>query len=177
MGRWDGKITFCSEVSSETYINCLDTLLPVVLKYYDSEEIEIEDRRVFEDFKFEEIDKFFLSDTYWPDGHPLAGEPIILSDEQVFAINNYLNNNTGIQSLPTGLGKTIITACLSKIVESYGRSIVIVPSKSLVTQTEQDYKNVGLDVGVFYGDKRSISSTHYYYMAEFVITNEEWSNF
>ena len=160
MGRWDGKITFCSEVSSETYINCLDTLLPVLLKYYDSEEIEIEDRRVFEDFKFEEIDKFFLSDTYWPDGHPLAGEPIILSDEQVFAINNYLNNNTGIQSLPTGLGKTIITACLSKIVEAYGRSIVIVPSKSLVTQTEQDYKNVGLDVGVFYGDRKEVFHQH-----------------
>lgn len=55
---------------------------------------------------------------------------------------------------------TLITAALSHMVEQYGRSIVIVPNKSLVTQTEDDYRNMGLDVGVFYGDRKEFGHTH-----------------
>ena len=42
----------------------------------------------------------------------------------------------------------------------YGRSIVIVPTKDLVTQTEEDYINMGLDVGVFFGDRKEYLKTH-----------------
>ena len=49
----------------------------------------------------------------------------------------------------------LITAALSNKVEKYGRSIVIVPNKDLVTQTYADYAN-GLDVGVYYGDKKQL---------------------
>jgi superfamily II DNA or RNA helicase len=37
---------------------------------------------------------------------------------------------------------------------------VIVPNKSLVTQTEDDYKNLGLDVGVYFGDRKEYGKTH-----------------
>jgi superfamily II DNA or RNA helicase len=63
-------------------------------------------------------------------------------------------------NLATGSGKTIITAILSSKVEPYGRSIIIVPSKSLVEQTEEDYINLQLDVGVYYGDRKDIGKTH-----------------
>lgn len=55
---------------------------------------------------------------------------------------------------------TIITGALSKLSEEFGRTLTIVPSKSLVLQTEQDYRNIGLDVGVYYGDRKDLSSTH-----------------
>lgn len=55
---------------------------------------------------------------------------------------------------------TITTATLSKLCETYGRSIVIVPNKSLVEQTEEDYINCGLDVGVYYGDRKDFNKTH-----------------
>lgn len=55
---------------------------------------------------------------------------------------------------------TIITATLSSLVEPYGRSIVIVPNKSLVKQTEEDYINLGLDVGVFFGERKEWNKTH-----------------
>ena len=55
---------------------------------------------------------------------------------------------------------TIITAALSHSIEHYGRSVVIVPNKSLVTQTEKDYRNMGLDVGVFYGDRKEFDHQH-----------------
>jgi hypothetical protein len=35
-----------------------------------------------------------------------------------------------------------------------------VPNKSLVTQTEADYVNMGLDVGVFFGDRKEFGKTH-----------------
>ena len=34
------------------------------------------------------------------------------------------------------------------------------PNKSLVTQTEKDYINLGLDVGVYYGDRKEFAKTH-----------------
>ena len=49
---------------------------------------------------------------------------------------------------------------LSKKCEPYGRTIVIVPNKSLVKQTEEDYINLGLDVGVYYGDRKELGKMH-----------------
>jgi len=55
---------------------------------------------------------------------------------------------------------TIMTAALSQRCEAHGRTIVIVPNKSLVTQTEKDYRGLGLDVGVFFGDRKEFGKTH-----------------
>ena len=55
---------------------------------------------------------------------------------------------------------TLITAALSYSCEPHGRTIVIVPNKSLVTQTEADYINLGLDVGVYFGDRKEYGRTH-----------------
>jgi len=84
----------------------------------------------------------------------------LLPDYQVEIINNFLANPQCIQEVATGAGKTIMTASLSWNVEPYGRSIVIVPNKSLVTQTEKDYVNLGLDVGVYFGDRKDYNCTH-----------------
>ena len=53
-----------------------------------------------------------------------------------------------------------VTAALSDLCEQYGRTIVIVPNKDLVLQTEKDYKNLGLDVGVLFGDRKEYDKTH-----------------
>jgi superfamily II DNA or RNA helicase len=96
----------------------------------------------------------------WPKGHPAAGQSMVLRDYQVEIINKFLTNPQCIQEVATGAGKTIITAALSDAVSAYGRSIVIVPNKSLVTQTEQDYINMGLDVGVYFGDRKEYNRQH-----------------
>ena len=96
----------------------------------------------------------------WPEGHPEAGKPIILRDYQYDVINKFLENPQSLQEVATGAGKTITTATLSHICEKYGRTMVIVPNKSLVVQTEEDYKNCGLDVGVYFGDRKELNHTH-----------------
>ena len=55
---------------------------------------------------------------------------------------------------------TITTATLAKVCESIGRTLTIVPNKSLVEQTEEDFVNCGLDVGVYYGDRKDTNKTH-----------------
>ena len=55
---------------------------------------------------------------------------------------------------------TVITAALSNAVAPYGRTIVIVPNKSLVTQTEKDYINMEQDVGVYFGDRKEFGRQH-----------------
>lgn len=158
LGRWNGKTSFC-DIGARSYLNLLDTLLPIVQNY--GYEIEINDRRnPTPEFIFEEVREDSYSHILWPEGHPIAGQPIKIKEHQLGVINSYLENITGINIAPTGSGKTLITAILSHKVQPYGRSIVIVPTKDLVTQTEEDYINVGLDVGVFFGDRKEYGKTH-----------------
>lgn len=158
LGRWDGKIYFFSQAGS-TYNNLLDEIVPEIInKGY---EIEIDDKRGKFDFSnTEPIEEDTFKHIVWPKGHPHEGKPVILRDYQVNAVNQFIKNPQCIQELSTSSGKTIITATLSKLVEQYGRTIVIVPNKSLVVQTFQDYQNIGLDVGVYYGDKKETDKTH-----------------
>ena len=81
-------------------------------------------------------------------------------DHQIRVINNFIENLQCIQTVPTSGGKTLITATLSSLVEPYGRSIVIVPTKDLATQTLESYQLLGLDVGVFTGDVKNWGKKH-----------------
>lgn len=158
LGRWNGKMSFC-DIGARSYLNLLDKLLPIVQS--EGYEVEIDDRRNSTiEFEFNEVDENSYEHIKWPKGHVKAGHPIIIKEHQIEIINSYLNNITGVSIAPTGSGKTLISAILSHKVEPYGRSIVIVPSKDLVTQTEEDYKNLGLDVGVFFGDRKEYGKTH-----------------
>ena len=158
LGRWDGKVPFFN-LGGTSYINLLPEILPILenLNY----DVELEDSRDYStQFEFDEITETTFAHKTWPAGHPRAGEPIILRDYQPEILNNFLRNRQSVQEVATGAGKTIMTAALSQSVEQYGRSIVIVPNKSLVTQTEADYKNLGLDVGVYFGDRKEYNRTH-----------------
>ena len=158
LGRWDGKMSFC-DIGGRSYVNLLDRLLPIVQQH--GYEVEIDDQRQpGENFEFELVKEDSYSHLCWPKGHQYAGTPILIKEHQLEVINSYLENITGINIAPTGSGKTLITAILSHKVQPYGRSIVIVPTKDLVTQTEEDYINMGLDVGVFFGDRKEYLKTH-----------------
>tara|TARA_Y100001970_G_C14250399_1_gene871425 strand:+ start:2512 stop:3966 length:1455 start_codon:yes stop_codon:yes gene_type:complete len=157
LGRWDGNIRFC-DIGGRTYLNLLDKILPIIEdQEYD---VQIEDNREAHDFQFELIDESIHFNKTWGKKHPQAGQPIVLRDYQVQTINKFLEAPQCLQEIATGAGKTIITATLSQLVQKYGRSIVIVPNKSLVSQTEEDYKTLGLDVGVYYGERKEFNKQH-----------------
>jgi superfamily II DNA or RNA helicase len=158
LGRWDGKVAYF-QMGGSTYTNLLPEIIPILENYnYD---IELDDQRDYSTtFEFERVTEETFAHINWGKGHPMEGQPIKLRDYQVEIINNFLENPQSIQEIATGAGKTIMTAALSQRCEAHGRTIVIVPNKSLVTQTEKDYRGLGLDVGVYFGDRKEWGKKH-----------------
>ena len=159
LGRWDGTKTFFG-IGGTGYLAHLDIILPIIEDA--GYEIEVEDLRQHQKFTFTPVTENYWADKgkTWPEGHPSSGQPIVLRDYQYDVINKFLENPQSLQEVATGAGKTITTATLSHLCEPYGRTMVIVPNKSLVVQTEEDYKNLGLDVGVYFGDRKELNRTH-----------------
>jgi superfamily II DNA or RNA helicase len=159
LGRWDGTKTYFG-IGGTGYLAHLDVILPIVEDA--GYEIDIEDLRQHSRIEFEPITENYWADQgkTWPIGHPEAGTPIVLRDYQYDVVNKFLANTQALQEVATGAGKTITTATLSHLCEPYGRTMVIVPNKSLVVQTEEDYLNLGLDVGVYFGDRKELGKTH-----------------
>ena len=159
LGRWDGTKTYFG-IGGTGYLAHLDVILPIVEDA--GYEILIEDLRQHSKIEFEPITENYWADQgkTWPNGHPEAGTPIVLRDYQFDVVNKFLANTQALQEVATGAGKTITTATLSHLCEPYGRTMIIVPNKSLVVQTEEDYRNLGLDVGVYFGDRKELGKTH-----------------
>jgi superfamily II DNA or RNA helicase len=159
LGRWDGTMTFFG-IGGTGFLAHLDIIIPTITG--DGYEIEVIDHRTAPELTFTPITENYWADQgkVWPKGHQLEGQPIVLRDYQYDVVNQFLENPQSLQEVATGAGKTITTATLSHLCEPYGRSIVIVPNKSLVVQTEEDYLNLGLDVGVYFGDRKELGKTH-----------------
>jgi superfamily II DNA or RNA helicase len=158
LGRWDGKIAYF-QLGGSTYTNLLPEILPILERFdYD---VDLDDQRTYSNtFTFSPAAEDTFASKAWPEGHPAAGQPVMMRDYQVEIINNFLQNPQCVQEVATGAGKTLMTAALSWNVQTYGRSIVIVPNKDLVRQTEKDYINLGLDVGVYFGDRKDYNRRH-----------------
>ncbi len=159
LGRWDGTKTYFS-IGGTGYLAHLDVILPIIEN--DGYDIEVEDLRPHQDITFSPVTENYWADQNktWPKGHVNEGESIVLRDYQYEVINKFLENPQSLQEVATGAGKTITTATLSALCEPYGRTMVVVPNKSLVVQTEEDYRNLGLDVGVYFGDRKELNRTH-----------------
>jgi superfamily II DNA or RNA helicase len=159
LGRWDGTVAFFG-IGGTGYMCHLEEIVNTLVS--SGYEIDVEDQRLPVELSFTKVTENYWADKncVWPKGHPAEGQSIVLRDYQVDAINKFLENPQCLQEIATGAGKTITTATLSHCVEKYGRSIIIVPNKSLVEQTEEDYINCGLDVGVYYGDRKELGKTH-----------------
>ena len=160
LGRWDGTNSLFG-IGGNGYLSQLEKIMEI-LTNMGIEISDVEDLREPVKLKFDAVTEHYWADQgkVWPKGHPDEGNPIMLRDYQVEAINKFLENPQALQEIATGAGKTITTATLSQLCEQYGRTITIVPNKSLVEQTEEDFINVGLDVGVYYGDRKDLGKTH-----------------
>jgi superfamily II DNA or RNA helicase len=158
LGRWNGMVSFFN-LGGSTYVNLLPEILPILID--KGWEIVLDDRREYQtSFELTQVNTNTFEHIKWPDTHTAAGQPVVLRDYQVEIINNFLKDPQCLQEIATGAGKTLITASLSERVQALGRSIVIVPNKSLVVQTEEDYINMQLDVGVYFGDRKEFNKQH-----------------
>ena len=102
LGRWDGTVSFC-DIGGRTYINLIPQLIPIIQE--SGYNVEIDDKRVQYKFEFDEVDENTYSHVVWPQGHPMAGDPIVLREHQVEMINSYLESGQSINLCPTAGGK------------------------------------------------------------------------
>lgn len=159
LGRWDGTVAFFG-IGGTGYMSHIEECIDIVSR--EGYDIEVEDLRTPINLEFKQVTENYWADMgkVWPKGHIMEGKPIVLRDYQYEAVNKFLENPQCLQEIATGAGKTITTATLSHCCEKYGRTVVIVPNKSLVEQTEEDFRNLELDVGVYYGDRKELNKTH-----------------
>lgn len=101
MGRWDGTVSFCT-IGGQTYIPFLPKLLEIVVN--DGYEVTLVDNRPDVSFSFPTIDETFLSSHKWSEGQ-FKGEPIVLREHQVNAINSITRNDTSTIVAATSAGK------------------------------------------------------------------------
>lgn len=101
--RWNGKINYFT-IGGSTFIHLLEDILTFLDdKGYDIELNDLRDNT--QSFVFDKINQESFSETTWPEGHEMAGEPIVLRDYQVEIINNFLANPQSLQEVATGAGK------------------------------------------------------------------------
>ena len=153
LGRWDGRVRFF-EPTGKTYNRLLDRIVPFLLEW--EYEIEIEDKRV----QVKRPDQRAAPDMF---GHIMGyrGKPLEVRPYQVEAINALVEEGSGFIIAGTGAGKSLITAGLCEV---YGRSgyrtITIVPSGDLVSQTFDAFTMCGMDVGRYSGDFKELHAQH-----------------
>jgi superfamily II DNA or RNA helicase len=165
LGRWDGKIRFF-EKTGKTYLRLLDEILPYIVDWgYD---VDIDDKRKLEkpteDIKgtLRSFDSVGLALTgedldVMGDVEFAPGKKFQLRPYQLQAVKAAIDIGSGFIIAGTGAGKTSITAALSNYYSSHGfRTITIVPSGDLVTQTADWYKSLGLDTGIYSGEEKDI---------------------
>ena len=153
LGVWDGKIPYFKN-AGETYVNLLTEIVPIVEDW--DYKIKLVDKRQAHVLVAPEIDNTLLSSVL------INGKPLILRDHQVDIINALLENGGGIGKAATGAGKTFITGALTLIHEALDdlRVLTIVPNKTLVKQTYNDYVMLGIDSGIYYGDEKRTDHKH-----------------
>lgn len=147
LGRWDGKIRFF-EKTGKTYIRLLDEIFPFLDKW--GYEIELKDERVPIKI-FPELVKENHFEEFG----------IELRPYQVEAINVALTESSGFIVAGTGGGKSLICAGLCSAYGKVGyKTITIVPSSDLVTQTADWYRICGMDVGEYSGTTKELGCQH-----------------
>jgi len=153
LGRFDGKVRFF-EKTGRTYIRLLHEIIPYLEKWgYD---IELNDKRIPVDNPTERI----TSDHFKQFNINLRGY-------QVDSINECLDAGSGFIIAGTGAGKSVMCAGLCDMYGRAGyRTMTIVPSSDLVTQTAEWYIACGMEAGEYSGaKKRNSRSTRCCYVA------------
>jgi superfamily II DNA or RNA helicase len=153
LGRWDGRIRFF-ERTGRTAIRLLDQIIPFIVGW--DYEIELTDKRV-------PVEHPTMRATHDMFAHCIGyrDKPVEVRPYQVDAINALVEAGSGFVIAGTGAGKSLVTAGLCNVYGSLDyKTITIVPSSDLVTQTADAFRMCGMDVGEYSGDKKEVDKPH-----------------
>ena len=129
---WDGRIRLFNRINNTLYVG----LLPHLKKFCEERnyELKIDDElSTTENFSLVEAKEF--ADT--------LGIPFEVRDYQIKAFSHCVRKNRALLLSPTASGKSLIIYLLVRWFSS--KTLIIVPTTSLVAQLQKDFKDYGYD--------------------------------
>jgi superfamily II DNA or RNA helicase len=132
IGTWDGLIPFIEDNITFSY------LVPQIKKFLETLDYEvlIDKSLLNNQLPLITIDENFL----------LKETGKKLREHQVRGANIVLSQHKGVLEYSTSSGKTLLCLAVSKAVDPYMKSLVVVPNQQLLDQTYSDYSSSDLSV-------------------------------
>lgn len=151
--KWDGHIRLFDKMGN-TFFNFLPEIIADIKGF--GFKIKLKDQRKFYDINVPLVDPKIFAE------YEKNGDPIVLGDHQVNAINALTQSNGGIIIAGTGAGKTFICAALAKLYHDTSglKTVIVVPNSGLVMQTAKELNSVGIDCGRMNADYKEFDRTH-----------------
>ena len=141
---WDGKIRLYNIVTGEIYMG----LLPYIEEYLQNngELYELEDGLRNEREVARSVVQGFVRGLR----HTLNGKRIKIRDYQIDAITHAIATNRSLLISPTASGKSLIIYCLVRYYQMMElKTLILVPTTSLVEQMYKDFEDYGWSSGTY----------------------------
>ena len=143
-GMWDGKIHLYNTMNGEIYMG----LLPYIEEYLNNsgENYEIEDGIVNGRSLSKDVVQGFIRGLR----PTLNGNRIRVRDYQIDAITHAIATNRSLLISPTASGKSLIIYCLIRYYQMMElKTLILVPTTSLVEQMYKDFDDYGWSSGTY----------------------------
>jgi superfamily II DNA or RNA helicase len=143
-GMWDGKIHLYNTMNGEIYMG----LLPYIEEYLKNsgENYEIEDGIVNGRSLSKDVVQGFIRGLR----PTLNGNRIRVRDYQIDAITHAIATNRSLLISPTASGKSLIIYCLIRYYQMMElKTLILVPTTSLVEQMYKDFDDYGWSSGTY----------------------------
>ena len=141
---WDGKIRLYNIVTGEIYMG----LLPYIEEYLQNngEEYELEEGLRSERTVARSVVQGFVRGIK----PTLGGRRIKIRDYQIDAITHAIATNRSLLISPTASGKSLIIYCLVRYYQMMElKTLILVPTTSLVEQMYKDFEDYGWSSGTY----------------------------
>ena len=141
---WDGKIRLFSPATGEIYVG----LLPYIKKFCDSNHISYILEKGVEDERnvVREVVRGFIRSL-----KPKSkGKSLKIRDYQIDAVQHAISSNRALLVSPTASGKSLVIYSLVRYYQMSGhKTLILVPTTSLVEQMYSDFEDYGWSSGTY----------------------------
>ena len=141
---WDGKIRLFSPANGEIYVGLLD----YVIKYCDDNNVSYELEEGVRDERdvVRQVARGFIK-SLKPKSQ---GKSIKVRDYQIDAVRLAISRNRSLIVSPTASGKSLIIYALTRYYQMAGlKTLILVPTTSLVEQMYSDFEDYGWSSGTY----------------------------
>ena len=141
---WDGKIRLFSPANGEIYVG----LLPYIKEYCNSKNVKYKIEEGVENVRdvVGEVARGFIKSLKPRSG----GKSLKIRDYQIEAVRLAISRNRSLIVSPTASGKSLIIYSLVRYYQMAGhRTLILVPTTSLVEQMYTDFEDYGWSAGTY----------------------------